>query len=466
MRSKKEDRTVKRNPETVGAGEDLGGIQEDKSKLQDLSCPSPLPFPEEACQSLFEFAPGLFLVLDTNFRIIAVSEAYLQATMKKREDILGCGIFEIFPDNPADPEATGVRNLTSSLNRVLKEKIADTMALQKYDIPSPGGDFEERYWTPINVPVFDANHEIAFIIHRVEDVTEFIHLKQKGIEQEEVTEGLRKRAMMMEAEIFNRTQEVVGVNLSLRRVVQELAITNNELNKKTAVLEAAIKELEAFAYSISHELKNPVLSIELFSKFLAKRAKDFGPEIVEALEAIRTNNHHVRQLIDDLLDLSRAGGQKIKKSSLDLAEMTTQVFEQLRRREGDRDLQLIVKELPLALADRSLIKQVLVNLLGNAIKYTGSKITGIIVVGGKAEEKKDIYFIQDNGVGFDGKYADKLFEVFQRLHSQEEFEGTGIGLAIVKRIIERHGGRVWGEGKVDKGATFYFSLPRNGGEFR
>lgn len=429
-------------------------------KVANSECPFALPFPVDICQALFENAPGLFLVLNPDFRIVAVSDEYLRATMNKREDILNCGIFEVFPDNPADPEATGVRNLTASLNRVLKDKVTDTMALQKYDIPSPGGGFEERYWSAINAPVFYANHETALIIHRVEDVTAYVHLQQEKLHQERLTDELARRAVVMEAEIYNRTQEVAEANLKLKQAIQDLSLANGQLNQKTSELKTAVEELEAFSSSVAHDLKNPLLVIEGFSLMLAKQAGCLDAESRRLLEVIRTNTRHMRQLINDLLMLSKTGRHRVKKSTLNLAEMTKQVFAELRRQEGRRDLQLMVEDLPLALGDPGLLMQVLVNLLSNAIKFTGTRETALIVVGGKAGDQENIYFVQDNGVGFEEKYSHKLFEVFQRLHSWEEFEGTGLGLTIVKRIVQRHGGRVWAEGKVGQGATFYFSLPQ------
>ena len=169
----------------------------------------PLPTPD--FQALFESEPGLYLVLTPALTIVAVSAAYLKATMTKREDILGRGLFEVFPDNPDDPTATGVRNLKASLERVLTHRVPDTMAVQKYDIRRPeseGGGFEERYWSPINSPVLGADGNVAYLIHRVEDVTEFIRLKQEGSEQHQIIEQLRARAAEMEAEIFRKAQQI------------------------------------------------------------------------------------------------------------------------------------------------------------------------------------------------------------------------------------------------------------------
>ena len=144
--------------------------------------------------------------------------------------------------------------------------------------------------------------------------------------------------------------------------------------------------------------------------------------------------------------------------------MTRQVFDQLRAEAPERDLQLTVGDLPPAWGDQSLLYQVMQNLLANAVKFTKSRKTAVIEVGGRTEDKENIYYVKDNGVGFDERYVSNLFRPFQRLHGGEEYEGTGVGLAIVKRIIQRHGGRVWAEGKVNEGATFYFSLPKNGNE--
>src|SRR5262249_3026210 len=176
-----------------------------------------LPAPD--FRALFESTPGLYLVLTTDLRIVAVSDAYLRATMTNRNDIMGRHLFDVFPDNPDDPTATGVRNLSASLNRVLQNRVPDTMAVQKYDIRRPkseGGAFEERYWSPVNSPVFDQDGAVAYIIHRVEDVTEFVRLKDQGAEQRKANEDLRRRAEKMGAEVFLRAQEVAERELRLQ----------------------------------------------------------------------------------------------------------------------------------------------------------------------------------------------------------------------------------------------------------
>jgi light-regulated signal transduction histidine kinase (bacteriophytochrome) len=178
------------------------------------------------------------------------------------------------------------------------------------------------------------------------------------------------------------------------------------------------------------------------------------------LDVIQSSARQMGQLIDDLLAFSRLGRRELKMSDINMRALAEEVFEQQQISETERTARLTVEELPQAIGDRAMIREVLVNLFSNALKYSASQDSSFIGVAGRVEGDESIYSVKDNGVGFDMKYADKLFQVFQRLHSAEEFEGTGIGLALVQRIIHRHGGRVWAEGKVNEGATFYFSLPR------
>jgi PAS domain S-box-containing protein len=668
--------------------------------------PQGISLPPPDYRVLFESAPGLYLVLTPDLEIAAVSDAYLKATMTKREAILGRGLFEIFPDNPDDPNATGTRNLRASLERVLKKRVPDTMAVQKYDIRRPeseGGGFEERYWSPVNSPVL-VNGEVAYIIHRVEDVTEFVRLKQTGSEQHRVTEELRTRASQMEAEILRRSQQLQEANNQLRtelesrkRVEQErdrffslsldmfcfagfdgyfkylnpawektlgyslkellstpyldfihpedreatiaeaqkqtmgntviafenryrckdgsykwflwnaapaldsqiiyaiarditerkqveeetqrsrafitslveniphmvfvkdakdlrfvslnkageellgypkedllaksdydffpkeeaeffiakdrevlnegrlvdipeepiqtksrglrylhtkkiplldtagrpqylLGISEDITERKHAEemirkfneqLQAANKELEAFSYSVSHDLRAPLRHIDGFADLLQKHAAttldDKGRRY---LKTISESAKQMGTLVDDLLAFSRMGRTEMRQATVRLNDLVKEVLHGLRQDTQNRNIVWNIAVLPSVHGDPSMLRQVLVNLIANAVKYTRTREQATIVIGslnGKPSEAT--IFVKDNGVGFDMQYAHKLFGVFQRLHGANEFEGTGIGLANVQRIIHRHGGRVWAEGVVNGGATFYFSLP-------
>jgi light-regulated signal transduction histidine kinase (bacteriophytochrome) len=238
-------------------------------------------------------------------------------------------------------------------------------------------------------------------------------------------------------------------------------LLEERVKERTAELEFANQEMESFSYSVSHDLKAPVRAIQGFSRMLMdEQADQLDAESLRLLNVIIDNTRLMAALIDDLLALSRLGRQQIRKGRVNLASIAHQVFDRFKEQAPERELQLTVGELPLGLGDQSLLFQVLENLLSNAVKYTKLRKSTVVEVGGRDEENETVYYIKDNGVGFDERYANKLYGVFQRLHSPGEYEGTGVGLAIVKRIIERHGGRVWAEGRVNEGATFYFSLPK------
>jgi len=390
---------------------------------------------------LFESAPGPYLILTPDLTIAAVNEAYLTATMTKREEIVGRGLFEVFPDNPDDPAATGVRNLRTSLDRVRERRAPDTMAVQKYDIRRPesaGGGFEERYWSPTNVPVFDARGKLMYIIHHVEDVTEFVRLKRLDGERHRLTAELRSRAEKMEAEVYARAQEVA---------------------ETSRLLEQANAELESFSYSVSHDLRAPLRAINGFSLALLE---DYGttlpPDGQALLARVRENTKRMAQLIDDLLVFSRLGRKPLEMGPVDLASLMQSVVEEQRQADSKRAIEVVVHSLPATLGDAGLLRQALANLIENAFKFTRRQPKARIEIGSRVEGAETVYYVRDNGAGFDMKYATKLFGVFQRLHGESDFEGTGVGLALVQRIVHRHGGRVWAQAAVDQGATFYFTL--------
>jgi len=390
-------------------------------------------------RALFDSLPGLYVVLTPDFGIVAMSDAFLKATMTEREGLLGHKFFDVFPDNPNDPNATGETNLRASLNRVLKSHRSETMAIQKYDIRRPDGTFEERYWSPVNSPVLGADRRIEYLIHRVEDVTEFVKQKREAGENVEI----KNRLGNMEAEIFRSSQRVQAANNQLR---------------------AANSELEAFSYSVSHDLRAPLRHIDGFADLLGNHANaildDKGKRY---LKTISDSAKRMGALIDDLLVFSRIGRAEMKRADVNLNSLVEEVIQELRIETKGRNVVWKRQELPFADADQALLRQVFVNLLSNAVKYTRPKDPAVIEVGYVKKGDEDALYVRDNGVGFDMTYVGKLFGVFQRLHRADEFEGTGIGLANVQRIIVRHGGRVWAESQLGEGATFYFTLPMASG---
>lgn len=250
--------------------------------------------------------------------------------------------------------------------------------------------------------------------------------------------------------------------LTVRRLRIQNAELEQRVRERTIDLEAANRELDAFSASVSHDLRTPLRTITGFTDLLLRRPADtLPPEVRRHIELIHAGAEEMVQLINGLLNFSRLGKQALAPESVDLARLCREVFDELEGERRGRRIELRVGSLPPARGDRVLLRQVVVNLLSNAIKFTRPRNAAVIEVGlaPAAGERLPVYFVRDNGVGFAMRDAEKLFGVFQRLHHAHEFEGTGVGLATVRRIVERHGGRIWTEAAPDAGATFYFTLP-------
>jgi signal transduction histidine kinase len=439
---------------------------------------------------IFDASPQLFLILKPDspaFTIQDANAAYTTATLTKRGEITGKGLFEVFPDNPEDVLANGVSNLRRSLEKVLESKQQDVMPVQKYDVPvttASGTVFEEKYWNPKNTPVLNDAGEILYIIHQVEDVTAAMQSeKRRLIEAENASAEIRQQSLLLKENkdridlildallkfttmdfterlgITDKRDELDAIAFGLNSLVDELENHMQLLKQFNAELAEANNELDSFSYSVSHDLRAPLRAIGGYSRILLE---DYGNMLDEdgkkIVGVLIRNASKMGKLIDDLLTFSHAGKQNLTKVTLNMNNLVKTVVNELTH-DKESSTKFVIKTLKETEGDSSMMKQVLTNLISNAIKYSSKKEQSSVEIGNYEEQQNMIYYVKDNGAGFDMKYYNKLFGVFQRLHSAAEFEGTGVGLALVQRIIKKHGGDVWAESKPEEGATFFFSLP-------
>ena len=476
------------------------------------------PLPTLDFRALFENAPGLYLVLTPEFRIVAVTDLYLEATMTTRQDILGRGIFEVFPDNPKDPEATGVRNLRASLERVKQFVRPDAMAIQKYDIRRPeseGGGFEERHWSPLNSPVNDPDGRLKFIIHRVEDVTDFVRLKQAGQEREKMTEALRVRAEQMESEVFLRAQELAKANQQLRSANQELArlydqiaqlmtqadvelgvqavadghaqnppgpVTPEDMLARVGRLIAGYKRLDEqlrhaqkmeaigrLAGGIAHDFNNLLTVIVGYAK-LAQDKLSPGHQLCAKLAEIQRAGDQAALLTSQLLAFSRK--QHTEQHLIHLNVVIGDMIDILRRLIAE-DIELTFTFHPSGCpvnGDAGQLTQVLMNLVVNARDAMpgGGKLSVETRTVQRDSEYADndgvrhagtyvALLVTDTGVGMDEETRRHIFEPF--FTTKAIGQGTGLGLATVYGIVLQHGGWIEVASEPGRGTAFAIYLP-------
>jgi len=369
---------------------------------------------ESQLRSFVEQAPAAVAMFDKDMKYITVSNKWYEHNRIEGQSIIGKSHYDVLPQVKKRKDWLKIHNRVLAGEELSKGKDQFTRI-----------DNSEVWISWTAIPWHNADGEIGGMILYVSDITKEV----------EYTEEL-------ENEIEARTQQI---------------------RKQAENLEQVNKELESFSYSISHDLRAPLRSINGFSDILMEDyAEQLDEEGKRLMGIVKESAVTMGQLIDDILEFSRLGKKKIQKSEIDMTKLFESVCEVETGSYSDKQIDLKIDDLPNAQGDVALIKQVVVNLVSNAFKYSSKEDKIVINIGlDQSEENEVAYFIKDNGTGFKMEYHDKLFGVFNRLHSKNEFEGTGVGLAIVKRIINKHGGKIWAESEEGKGSIFFFSLPNS-----
>lgn len=361
---------------------------------------------EERFRAIFENSADYIYMIDNNGIIQTINHV---APGMKKEDVLGKRVFDI------QDKSNGTVAI-DAVNNVISQKIP-----VQYDTVSylPEG---KRFFSSTASPIFDKEGNVQSVVVISHDITD----------KKEAEQSIREMNATLERKVQERTEELKSIN----------------------------KELESFSYSISHDLRGPLRAINGFTQILSEELPaEINDEAKDSMQEIISNASRMARLIDDLLEFSRLGKKHISKATIDMDELAGSVVNELKKSKTTKDISVTIKPLGEAQGDLGMLKQVMVNLVSNAIKYSSKKEKPEIEIGLSANGGNPTFYVKDNGVGFDMAYYDKLFGVFQRLHSAEEFEGTGVGLAIVQRIIAKHAGKIWAEGKINEGATFSFSIP-------
>ncbi|HCL00027.1 MAG TPA: hypothetical protein DHW42_08000, partial [Candidatus Marinimicrobia bacterium] len=402
--------------------------------------------------TLVQTAPVLYVAIGADGKTIMMNDFMLKILGYTKDEITGKDYLTSFvPEDDREMLAGVFNKLTSAHQATLNENRILTKDGSKYLVEWHGK------------PILNEKGLFQYFFGVGIDITE---RRKSENELRKYHEHLEELVKERTKELEDKTVTIAKSQEALTYLMEDVNDARQELEIAKSRLEISNRDLEAFAYSVSHDLRAPLRHVDGFAELLMSQSADKLDEKGRSyLDKIITASQNMGTLIDDLLAFSRIGRKEIFKIPVELNSMIEKIKDELESDIKNRKVSWRVDQLGIVRADPTLIKQVFVNLMSNALKYTRPRKEAKIEIGlKKSDENEKIIYIKDNGVGFDMKYSDKLFGVFQRLHSSSDFEGTGIGLANVRRIINRHGGRVWAEAEIDKGAAFYISLPNVGGK--
>ncbi len=413
-------------------------------------------------QKLFLELPGLYIILSPDLIILDASKKLTMASGVSRREMVGKNLFDVFPENPDDLTADGQPNLKYSLNYVLKNKTAHTMAVQRYDVRNADGIFEERYWSPINKPVLNKNGEVEFIIHRVEEVTDFIQLTAESEKALQQNSELESQIKHMKIEIIKRSKELEKLNAALdEKVVQRtkhLEEANIIIEKNIITLTNQKIQLEDFCNIISHNLRAPLVNISMLVEMVAENSTN--KENIIFLEKLDKAAKNLNETFNELVEsIQITQDTEIPQEEIELESFTNSIIDSLQ---GEINKTQAIIELDFNKAPKlcfpvNYMRSILQNLISNSLKYSSPERRPIIKISSQLKKDSIILSISDNGLGLDlEKHSENLFKIRKVFHNHPA--AKGFGLFITKSQVTALGGKIWVESQPDVGSTFHVEL--------